>query len=87
MANLRSAKKRIRVTEKKTAHNKIRKSKIKTYINNFNQAIEEGNVEKASELLKVIDRDLKRAEVRNIIHKNTSARKLSRLTKKLNSAM
>lgn len=87
MANIKSAKKRILVTEKKTANNKIKKSAIKTYIRNFDQAIEEGNTEKAGELLKVIDKKLKKAAHRNIIHKNAASRKVSKLTKQLNSAM
>lgn len=87
MANIKSAKKRILVTEKRTANNKIKKSAIKTYIRNFNQAIEEGNTEEAGELLKVIDKKLKKASHENIIHKNSASRKISNLTKKLNSAM
>lgn len=87
LANIKSAKKRILVTEKKTANNKIKKSAIKTYIRNFDQAIEEGNTEKAGELLKVIDKKLKKAAHRNIIHKNAASRKVSKLTKQLNSAM
>ncbi|MCF6460626.1 30S ribosomal protein S20 [Clostridium sp. Cult3] len=87
MANIKSAKKRIRTTEKRTAINKSRKSEIKTYIRKFDTAIENGNVEEARELLKIIDKKLKKATHKNIIHKNAASRKISHLTKKLNTAV
>lgn len=84
LANIKSAVKRIRVSERKAAVNKIRKSEIKTYIKKFDTALEEGNVDEARELLKIIDKKLKRAAHKNVIHKNAASRKLSKLTKKLN---
>ncbi|NMB07604.1 MAG: 30S ribosomal protein S20 [Tissierellia bacterium] len=85
MANIKSAKKRIQTTKKKTALNRSRKSEIKTYIKRFDLAIEEGNVEEAQELLKIIDKKLKRAAHKNVVHKNAASRKISSLTKKLNT--
>lgn len=85
LANIRSAKKRIRVTRKKTELNRRRKSEINTYIKRFETAIEEGNIENAQELLKIIDRKLKRAAHKNVIHKNAASRRISSLTKKLNA--
>lgn len=87
MANIKSAQKRILVSEKKTAINKARKTEIKTYMKKFDMAIENGNVEEAKELLKKIDKQLKRASHRNLIHKNNASRKISKLNKKLNNAM
>ena len=84
MANIKSAEKRIRTTAKKTAINRSRKTEVKTYIKKFNIAIENGNVDEARELLKVIDKKLKRAAYKNVIHKNAASRKVSRLTKELN---
>lgn len=84
-ANIKSAKKRIQTTKKKTALNRSRKSEIKTYIKRFDLAIEEGNVEEAQELLKIIDKKLKRAAHKNVVHKNAASRKISSLTKKLNT--
>ncbi|MDO4793320.1 MAG: 30S ribosomal protein S20, partial [Filifactor alocis] len=49
MANIKSAKKRISVTAKKTAINKMRKSQIKTAIRRFDEAIAAGDMEKANE--------------------------------------
>ncbi|MCR2044971.1 30S ribosomal protein S20 [Anaerosalibacter massiliensis] len=87
MANIKSAKKRIGITQRKTEVNKMRKTEIKTYIKKFNEAIENNNFEEASKLLKVVDKKLKKATHKNTIHKNTASRKISQLTKKLNKAM
>ncbi len=87
LANIKSAKKRILITEKKTAINKARKSEIKTYIKKFDKAIENENFDEAKVLLKAIDKKLKKAAHKNVMHMNNASRKVSRLTKKLNSAM
>lgn len=87
MANIKSSKKRILITEKRTAINKTQKSEIRTYIKKFDKAIDNGNVDEARELLKNIDKKLKRAAHNNIIHMNNVSRKISRLTKKLNRAI
>lgn len=87
LANIKSAKKRILITEKRTAINKARKSEIKTYIKKFDKAIDEGNFDEAKVLLKAIDKKLKKAAHKDVIHMNNASRKVSRLTKKLNNAM
>lgn len=86
MANIKSAKKRILITRKQTAVNKMKKTEIKTYMKNFDKALEAGNVEEARELLKVIDKKLKKASHANLVHKNAVARKVSNLTRRVNSA-
>lgn len=87
LANIKSSKKRIRTAAKKTVVNKKKRSELKTYIKNFHDAIENENLEEAQELLKVIDKKLKRATLNNLLHKNNASRQLSQLTKKLNKAM
>lgn len=87
MANIKAAIKHIKTSERRTEENKRRKSAIKTYTRRFEDALEEGNIEEAKELLKVVDKKLKQAEHKNIIHRNAVARRMSRLTKKLNQAM
>ena len=87
MANIKTAKKRILINQKKAELNKSRKSEIKTYIKKFEAAIEAGNTGEAQELLKVIDRKLKKATHKNIYHVNAASRKISNLTKQLNKAM
>lgn len=86
MANIKSAIKRIDVTKRNTASNRSRKSEIKTYIKKFDQAIEDNNIDEAEELFKIIDKKLKQAQDKNIIHKNAVSRTISRLRKKLNQA-
>ncbi len=87
LANIKSAEKRILITEKRTAINRARKSEIKTYIKKFDKAIDNGNFDEAKVLLQTIDKKLKRAAHKNVIHMNNASRKVSRLTKKLNNAM
>lgn len=87
MANIKSAEKRILVTAKKTALNKSKKTEIKTYIKKFDKAVAEGNLDEARALLKVIDKKLKRAAHKNVVHMNAASRKVSRLTKALNRAI
>ena len=86
LANIKSAKKRILIINKKTEVNKSRKSEIKTYIKKFETALNEGNYEKAQEYLRICEKKLYQAAAKNTIHKNAAARKVSRLTKKLNKA-
>ena len=76
MANIKSAKKRILVTETKTARNKAIKSKVKTYVKKVETAVEKKDVEAAKVALK--------AGSKGVYHKNTCARKISRLTKAVN---
>lgn len=87
MANIKSAQKRIKVTANKTDTNRSIKTEIKTYIKRFETAVENNNFDEAKELLNLVDKKLKRASQKNIIHKNTASRKVSRLTKKMNQAM
>lgn len=85
MANIKSAKKRTLVIKKKTGINKSKKSEIKTYIKKFESSIEDGNVEKAQEYLDLIQKKMYRASAKGTMHKNAASRKVSRLTRKLNS--
>lgn len=84
MANIKSAKKRILVINKKTEVNKSRKSEIKTYIKKFEAALNEGNYEKAKACLALCEKKLYQAAAKNTIHKNAASRKVSRLAVRLN---
>ncbi len=86
MANIKSAKKRIKVIDRKTLENRRVKNSLKAVIKNFNKALEAGDFAAAQEKLVLADKQLKKAASRNVIHKNTAARKASRLTKALNKA-
>ena len=85
MANIKSAKKRIKVIETKTLRNKMIKTKIKTYIKRLEAAIAAGDKELANERLVATISEIEKATSKGIFHKNTSARKISRLTKAVNS--
>lgn len=85
MANIKSSQKRIEVAKRNNLRNKARKSEIKTYIKKFEAAVEAGNLEEAREIFKVVDKKLKQAESKNVIHKNRVAATTSKLAKKLNA--
>ena len=84
MANIKSAKKRILVTETKTARNKEIKSRVKTYVKKVETAVAENNKEAASAALLEAISEINKAASKGVYHKNTAARKVSRLTKAVN---
>ena len=84
MPNIKSAKKRILVTETKTARNKAIKSKVKTYVKKVETAVEKKDVEAAKVALKEAISVINKAGSKGVYHKNTCARKISRLTKAVN---
>ncbi len=79
MANIKSAKKRISVIEKKTARNKAIKSKVKTYVKKVEACITAGDKAAAQEALKTATSEISKAASKGIYHKNTASRKISRL--------
>lgn len=84
MANIKSAKKRIKVIEKKTLRNKMTKSKLKTILKKFDAAVASGDKAVAEEQLKVCTSELSKAAAKGILHKNTASRKISRLAAMVN---
>lgn len=84
MANIKSAKKRIKVIETKTARNKAAKSKLKTILKKFDQAVASGDKAAAEAQLKVCTSELSKAASKGILHKNTASRKISRLAATVN---
>ncbi|NLI88858.1 MAG: 30S ribosomal protein S20 [Epulopiscium sp.] len=84
MANIKSAKKRIRVTETKTARNKSIRSAVKTEIKKVNTAVENKDSEEAKKALEGAVSAIDKATSKGIFHKNTAARKKSTLTKQVN---
>ena len=86
MANIKSAKKRISVIAKKTARNRRVKSHLKAIVKNFDAAIAESDFELAQEKLTLAEKRFMQAAAKGTIHKNTAARKVSRLTKRFNQA-
>ncbi len=84
MANIKSAKKRIKVIAKKTMRNKMVKSSTRTAVRKFTSALESKNVAEAQVALKGAIKAIDKAASKGVYHKNTAARKKSRLTKALN---
>ena len=85
MANIKSAKKRIKVTEKKTLQNRMIKSALKTAIQQFAAAVAAHHVEEAKALFVNAAKSLDMAAQKGTVHKNMAARKKSRLAAKLNA--
>lgn len=83
MANVKSAQKRIKVTEAKTKRNRMVKSALKTTIKKFELAIENKNVEEAKTNFVSAVKALDMAATKGVIHKNMASRKKSRLSAKL----
>ena len=82
--NIKSAKKRVKVTETKTLQNKMFKSAMKTSVKKYKAAIAEGNKELAEKTYLDAVGMVDRAVSKGIIHKNNAARKKSQYTKLLN---
>ena len=87
MPNIKSAKKRVGIIEKKTLRNNMIKSGYKSAVKKFEQAIEAGNLEEAKTLFVEATKKIDQACTKGVIVKNTAARKKSSLSKKLNAAM
>ena len=85
MANIKSAKKRILVTATRTERNKAIRSKVKTSIKKVEAAVAEGDKSAAEAELKAATKTLEMAASKGVYHKNNCARKVSRLTKAVNS--
>ncbi len=85
MANHKSALKRHRQSLKRQERNKSSKSSIKTLVKKINAAVDEKNNDTASALLKDATRFINKTASKGIIHKNNASRKISKLTRKVNS--
>ncbi len=87
MPNIKSAKKRVKVIEKKTLRNNMIKSGYKTAVKKFEEAIASGNMEEAKVLFSEATKKIDQACTKGVIVKNTAARKKSSLSKKLNASI
>lgn len=85
MAHSLSAQKRIRQTEKRAARNKARKVQLKNETKAFTAALTKGSVDEAGKALNTLVSTLDRLKTKPTIHKNTAARRRSRLQKRLNA--
>jgi len=85
MANIKSAKKRIKVIDKKTARNIRVRNHVKEAEKAFLAAIAEGDVVKAEAAFKLAEKKYMQAAAKGTYHKKTAARKVSRFESKLNA--
>jgi small subunit ribosomal protein S20 len=83
MANTASARKRIRQTEKRNIRNRARKSRVRTFLRKVEQAIAGGDASVAKEALRAAQPELQRAATKGVMHRNTVARKISRLSARI----
>ncbi len=84
MANIKSAKKRILVTQTKTERNKAIKSGVKTAIKKVHAAIESGDKAAATAALTAATSEIDMATTKGVYHKNNASRKVSRLAVAVN---
>lgn len=83
MANTPQAKKRIRRNDRRAEINGARVSRIRTFVKQVEAALAAGDKTQAAEALKRVQPELARGVAKGVFHKNTAARKLSRLTRRL----
>ena len=83
MANTPQSKKRARQSDRRQDVNKARRSRIRTFLRKVEEAIASGNQETATAALKAAQPELARGVTKGILHKNTLARKMSRLTSRV----
>ncbi len=85
MANSPQAKKRVRQTARRTAVNKARRSRVRTFIRKVEEAIAAGDHAAAQEALRLAQPEIMRGAGKRVLHKNTASRKVSRLNSRIRS--
>jgi len=83
MANTSSAKKAVRKIARRTEANRSRRSLVRTHIRKVDDAISAGDKAAATEAFKSVEPAMMRAVSKGVYHKNTAARKISRLSKQV----
>lgn len=85
MANLASAKKRIRQNDRERQRNRARRSQLKTVTRSFQDVLHDGSLEKATETFRRVTKKLDQTAAKGTLHPNTAARRKSRLAKRINA--
>ena len=83
MANTSSAKKATRKIARRTAVNKNRRSRVRSYVRKVEEALAAGDAATAAAALKEVQPELARAALKGVMHANTASRKVSRLTRRV----
>ena len=84
MPNIKSAKKRVLISEARNARNRAERSALRTAVKKFEAAAVEGNRTEADSAYKVAVKAVDKAVAKGILHKNTAARKKSSIARKMN---
>lgn len=85
MPNTRSAAKRVRVTERRTLRNRMVKSRMRTSIRRYLEALESGDAAASTELFQKATSQIDRAAAKGVIHRNEASRRKARLAARLNA--
>lgn len=83
MANTTSAKKMVRKIARRTAVNKARRSRVRSFVRKVEEAIASGDKKAAAEALKAAQPELHRSVTKGVAHKSTVSRKISRLAQRI----
>lgn len=83
MANTSSAKKASRKIERRAAVNKVRRSRIRTFVRKMEEALASGDKAAAETAFQAVQPELMRAATKGVLHRNTASRKVSRLAKRV----
>lgn len=83
MANTSSAKKAVRKMARRTVVNRNRRSRMRTYVRRIEEAIASGDQSKAQSALREAQPEIMRGARKGLIHKNTAARQISRLSRRV----
>jgi len=84
LANIKSAKKRVLVAQRNAERNKSIRSRVKTFVKKVYAAVETGDKAQAEAALKAAMTELDKAASKGVYHKNTTSRKISRMTLMVN---
>jgi len=85
--NLASAAKRVRQNERNRVRNRARKAELKTETRKLTDALHDGKLDQARELLTSVTKKLDQVASKGTLHRNTASRRKSRLAKRINAAM
>ncbi|HEV7253265.1 MAG TPA: 30S ribosomal protein S20 [Mesorhizobium sp.] len=85
MANTSSAKKATRKIARRTAINKSRRSRVRTFVRKVEEALASGDRQAAEAALVAAQPELMRAATKGVLHRNTASRKVSRLAQRVNA--
>ncbi|HLK26184.1 MAG TPA: 30S ribosomal protein S20 [Caulobacteraceae bacterium] len=83
MANTPGAKKAIRKIARRTDVNRARRSRVRTFVHKFEEAVASGDVKAATQAFGAAQSELMRAVTKGVIHRNAGSRKVSRLAARL----